>query len=101
MDVPDSRIVAEAVADGVQRYYVFRIVVLYRGKVAELPLYGIVGSEEIRYLNVYALIRFGGDEVDFSGAQDTYSDLEALTAEMIPDYILHDFLYASPNVGAA
>lgn len=79
MDMLDAGIFAEPSTDRVQRNDQLRIIVFDSGKIAKLPFYSVIGSEEIGHLNVYPPIRLGCDKVYLAGAKNADCNFKPLS----------------------
>lgn len=101
MDVTDAGVIAESSAERIHRHHIFRVIILYRGKVAELALYSFIRGKQISYLNVHALLSFGCDKVYLADAKQTDGHIKALTTKVIPDHIFHHLFDAASQIGSA
>lgn len=97
----DAGVLRQVAAYGVHRDYVFRAVVADGGEIAELAAYGLFSGKKIGHLNIDGFAAFCGNEVHFTGTQDTDVYLEALLQEMQVNGIFHHFLDAVAQVEAA
>lgn len=94
----DSGIFTESSADRVHRNYKLRIIVLYICKIAKFTLDSVIGSQQIRHLNIYPLVRLDCYKVNFSGTENADRDFKPLSPEMIPYHIFHDLLNTTPYI---
>ena len=70
MDMLDSGIFTESSTDWIHRNHKLRIIVFYSDKVAKFPFDSVIGSEEIRHLNVNTFGCLCCNEVYLSGTKN-------------------------------